>query len=75
MADEELNQVYFELIPWSKFNLFTQDKLNELLSLLKKENIAHTNKKLYRGSNGNFCYKFHIQDRQKFLLFRIKYGF
>ena len=75
MADEELSETYFELIPLYKFQNISPDDFSNILNILKLENISSANFKIYKDKKGNNCFKFYIFDKQRFLVKRLKYGF
>ena len=75
MADQKLNETYFELIPLYKFQNISPSDLTNILNTLKLENISSANNKFYKDRKGNTCLKFYIFDKQRFLIKRLKYGF
>jgi len=75
MADEELNETYFELIPLYKFQNISPSDFTNILNTLKLENISTANYKIYKDKKGNNYFKFYIFNKQRFLIKRLKYGF
>jgi hypothetical protein len=75
MADDELDEIYFELIPTINFNGFNVYTWSDLEKELLKYNNKRIYNKVFRNKKNQHCWKFIIKDKNQFLLARIKYGF